>query len=232
MGKQLVYDLPLRIFHWIFAGLFVFAFLIAKTADDESLTFSYHMMAGLLLGFVVLLRIGWGLVGTKYSRFSSFALSPKNLLRYFKGLLSGDEGRWAGHNPASSWAALVMMGLALGLGVTGSLMATGQKEAFEDIHEILANAFLVVVLMHVAGVVLHVLRHRDGLPLSVIQGRKAGVSPADGISSSRPVVALLFVGLVVAFAMHLARHFDMSTRTLNLFGSTLQLGESDGDAEE
>ncbi len=188
MRNQLVYDLPTRIFHWLFAGLFVTAFLIAKTVDDESPTFSYHMLAGLLLGFTVLLRILWGVVGTKYSKFSSFALHPKSLVAYFSGILSGDKRRWAGHNPASSWATIAMLCFALGLGLTGYLMASGQKETFEDFHELLANGFLVTVLMHIAGVVLHALRRRDGRGADGRSARAAAARRGAGRrGSGRPV---------------------------------------------
>lgn len=229
MRNQLVYDLPMRIFHWLFAGLFVAAFFIAKTIDDDSPSFSYHMLAGLILGFIVVLRVIWGVVGTRYSRLASFALHPKDLVGYFKGILAGDKRKWAGHNPASSWAAIIMFILTLGLGLTGYLMASGQKEAYEDIHELLANGFLVVVLLHVAGVALHTLRHQDSLALSMVDGTKKDIPATEGISRSRPAVALLFLGLVATFAVHLSRNFDPQQRTLNLFGTTLQLGESEGD---
>lgn len=227
MRNQLVYDLPTRIFHWLLAGLFVTAFLIAKTVDDESLIFSYHMLAGLILGFTVLLRILWGVVGTKHSKFSSFALHPKSLVAYFSGILSGDKRRWVGHNPASSWATIAMFCFALGLGLTGYLMASGEKETFEDYHELLANGFLVTVLMHIAGVVVHAFRHRDGIAMTMIDGEKKDIPVAEVISNSRPGVALLFVGLVFIFATYLAGSFDNLNRTLNFFGTTLQLGENE-----
>lgn len=229
MRNQLIYDLPMRIFHWLFAGLFIAAFLIAKTVDDESPVFSYHMLAGLLLGFTVLLRILWGFIGTKHSKFASFAVHPKDLVAYFTGILSGDKRRWAGHNPASSWAAIAMFGLALGLGLTGYLMASGQKETFEDIHELMANGFLVVVLMHIAGIALHAIRHQDGIALTMVDGAKKDLPAAEAISSSRPGIALLFVGLVLTFATHLAGNFDNQKQTLNVFGTTLELGENEGD---
>lgn len=226
-NRRMVYDIPTRLFHWFFAGLFITAFLIAKTIDDESPVFSYHMLAGFLLSFIVLLRIIWGFVGTRYARFNSFALNPKDLVNYFTGIISGSKLKWSGHNPASSWAGLVMMVLALSLGTTGYLMANGQKETFEDVHELLANGFLVVVLMHIAGVILHMLRHRDALALSMIVGTKSDVPEQEAISNSKPAVALLFVGLVTTFAVHLASNFDMQKRTLNFFGTTLQLGETE-----
>jgi len=231
MRNQLVYDLPTRVFHWLFAGLFIVAFLIAKTVDDEAPAYAYHMLAGLMLGFTVLLRLIWGFVGTKHARFSSFALHPGELALYFIGIVTGDRRKWPGHNPASSWAALTMFALALGLGVTGYLMASGHKETFEDLHELLANGFLVVVLLHVAGVVLHALRHRDGIALSMVDGAKSDVAMAESISGSRPAVAILFVGLVATFGVHLARNFDPQTHTLKFFGSTLQMGENEAHDE-
>lgn len=227
MKNQLVYDLPMRVFHWLFAGLFVGAFLIANVVDDESPIFAYHMLAGLMLGFVVLLRVVWGFVGTRHSRFSGFALNPKDLVSYFTGILSNDQRRWAGHNPASSWAAVIMFVLALGLGLTGYLMANGHKETFEDVHDLMANGFLVVVLMHIAGVVLHGLRHQDSIATSVIDGTKKDIPANETITSSKPFIALVFVGLIATFAVHLAKNFDRQNQTLNFFGTTLQLGENE-----
>lgn len=225
MRQQLVYDLPTRFFHWIFAGLFLTAFIIAKTVDDESLLFSYHSLAGLILIFTVILRIIWGMVGTKHAKFTGFALRPADLIKYMKGILSGDKTRWAGHNPASSWAAIVMMLLALGLGTTGYLMSTGGKETFEDIHEILANTFVVVAVMHVAGVILHTIRHREAIGLSMLNGKKADVTNENTILSSRSAIGVLFLGLTVAFGIHLYNNFDTNTGNLKLMGVTLQLGE-------
>lgn len=231
MRNQLIYDIPTRIFHWLFAGLFFAAFLIAKTVDDGSPVFSYHMLGGILLAFTVLLRIVWGFIGTKHSRFASFALHPKDFIAYFNGILSGDKRKWAGHNPASSWATLAMLVLALGLGTTGYLMANGQKENFEDIHELLAHGFLVVVLMHLAGVIIHVSRHKDRIAMAMIDGAKSGVAQDETISNSRPIVGVLFLGLFTAFAGHLAGNFDLQEQTLNFLGSTLQLGETEAVEE-
>ncbi len=231
MGKQLVYDLPLRIFHWLFAGLFFTAFLIAKNVDSETVTFTYHMLAGFLLGYVVILRLIWGFMGTHYSRLSSFALNPQDLFGYFTGMLTGDKRKWAGHNPASSWAALLMMLLAIGLGITGYLMAQGQGETFEDIHELMANGFLVVVILHIAGVILHSLRHRDGIAFSMVHGSKSELPGNQAIASSKPLVAIVFMILVAAFAFYLSTNYDPQKQSLNLFGTQLQLGDAEGDEE-
>lgn len=231
MKKQLIYDLPTRIFHWTFAGLFIFAFFIAKTIDDENPVFSYHMLAGLMLGGLVALRLIWGVVGTRYARFSSFALRPTDLIEYTKGILTGDKKRWIGHNPASSWAALIMFGSAAMLAVTGVLMSSGAKETYEDAHELFANAFLITVLLHIAGVLLHSFRHQDGIFLTMLHGKKEQTKEGAEITGHRPVAALLLLVLMGTFASYLAKNYNTKTQELNFFGKTLTLGESKKEGE-
>lgn len=229
MLKQQIYDLPTRIFHWTFAALFVTAFMIAKTVDDDNPVFSYHMLAGLMLGSLVTLRLIWGVVGSRYARFSSFALRPTDLIGYFRGIFTGDKTKWAGHNPASSWGTLAMLGFALGLGITGYLMATGSKETFEDAHELLADGFLVTVLFHIAGVFLHAIRHRDGIAFAMAHGKKELTEVSVAIPSNQPVAALMLVVLMAALGTYLVKNYDSTQRQLNLFGTTLQLGENEGN---
>ena len=68
MRKLLVYDFPTRVFHWLFAGFFLVAFAIANLVDDDSVRFALHMLAGLGMVFVVMLRLVWSLVGTRHAR--------------------------------------------------------------------------------------------------------------------------------------------------------------------
>jgi cytochrome b len=228
MDRTRVYDLPTRLFHWLFAGVFVAAFVIAKTVDDESGTFVIHMQLGITLSMIVTLRIIWGLIGSRYARFSSFALSPKQLFDYFKQLLGIHPKRTLGHNPASSWAALLMMGFALGLGVTGYLMTSGvNKELFEEVHEVLGNALALTALLHVAGVTFHSVRHRDWIGLSMVSGNKLPVEGQTGIEKSHRGVALLFLVLVGGFALQVFQNYNSQTQILTLFGNSIQLGKSE-----
>ena len=232
MASVRVYDLPTRVFHWLFAGLFIIAFSIANLVDDESLRFPLHMLAGLGLVFVVLLRLLWSAVGTRHARLSDLALAPRQLLGYLKGVLSGSGRRWAGHNPASSWAAVAMVLLALALGATGLMMATG-NEAVEDVHELLANGFLVVVLLHLAGLAIHALRHRDRLPAAMVTGGKQGLPADEAPVPARPVAAFAMLAGVGLFGGYLWQHYDAQARTLDVAGYTLQLGEGEeGEAHE
>ncbi len=229
MKQVTVYDLPTRVFHWVFATTFLGAFFISKVIDDDSPTYAFHMLLGLVLALTVILRVVWGILGSKYAKFSSFALKPRDFVIYFRQLLTGKGVRTLGHNPASSWAALVMMGLALGLAITGYLMTTGgNKEVLEEVHEFFANTFIIVALTHVAGVIFHTLRHRDWIGLSMINGRKQSIDGQSGIQRSYRGVAVLFIAIVGMSIFHLNKNYDAATQSLNLFGSTLQLGDTEG----
>lgn len=230
MRQVLVYDLPTRLFHWLFAGFFITAFAISNLVDDDSARFSLHMLAGLGMVFVVALRLIWSLVGTRHARLGDLALNPGHLIAYLKGMFFGGNRRWIGHNPASSWAAVAMVGLALGLGTTGYLMATGgENDSIKDLHELMANAFLVVVLLHIGGVVVHVLRHRDHLESSMVSGRKQALASDQLPVRAFPVAGFAFVLLTGLFMAYLLQNHDAQARTLDLFGTTLQLGENEDD---
>ncbi|NJL26025.1 MAG: cytochrome b [Calothrix sp. SM1_5_4] len=213
MSRRMVYDAPTRVLHALFALLFIIAFTIAKTVDHESLTFSYHMLAGLTLSFVACLRIAWGLVGTRYARFRSLPLRPSELKAYFISIFSGQTKTWSGHNPASGWSAILFIGLALAMGLSGLMMSAGLGgHTLEDLHELMANSFALLALIHIAGIAVHSLRHNDPIALSMIDGKKNDVPEESAIREKRASFALAAIALVLATALHLIYHFDPSTR--------------------
>lgn len=231
MSSVRVYDLPTRVFHWCFAALFVAAYAIANLVDDESSRFAWHMLAGMALGVAVLVRLIWGVVGTRHARLSDLTLDPRQLAEYLKGVVAGGRRRWAGHNPASSWAALLMMALALALGASGVAMAVSQApEWVEEAHEVMANVFLVLVLLHLAGLAVHVLRHRDALPLSMLSGRKRDLPAGTRDVPARAAAAALVLALLAGTGVQLLRRYDPANGTLDLFGTRLALGENRRDA--
>lgn len=227
MSSVRVYDLPTRVFHWFFAALFIGAYAIANLVDDEASRFAWHMLAGMALGVVVLLRLVWGFVGTRHARWSDMTLDPRQLAGYLKGVVAGGGRRWVGHNPASSWAALAMMGLALALGASGVAMSIGVvPEWVEEAHELMANIFLAVVLLHLAGLVVHVLRHRDALPLSMLSGRKRDLPASAQDVPARAAAAALILAVLLGSGVQLLRRYDPANGTIALFGARLTLGET------
>ena len=228
-----VYDLPPRVFHWCFAALFVAAYAVANLVDDESSRFAWHMLAGAMLGVAVLVRLVWGVVGTRHARLSDLTLDPRQLAAYLKAVVAGGGRRWVGHNPASSWAALSMMALALALGASGVAMAAGSApEWVEEAHELMANAFLAIVLLHVAGLLAHGLRHREALPLSMLSGRKRDLPAGTPDVPARGAMALLVLALVAGSGVQLSGLYDPDNGTLDLFGTRLALGENQRESPD
>lgn len=231
-GRILVWDLPTRLFHWLFAGCFLGSFTIAQVVDDEDAAFTLHMLLGGVMAFLVLWRVVWGVVGPTHARFSSFAFGPRAVAAYLRAALTGGAGeRHAGHNPGSSVAIFLLLALGLGLALSGALMARG-GEALEEAHEVLAYSMLAVVGVHVAGVVWHTVRHGENITRSMLDGHKVG-RPADAIVSARPVGAAVFLALTSAWTWGLVRGYDPASHqvTLPVVGATLRLGEAEHERD-
>ena len=228
MPRVLIWDLPTRIFHWLLTiGFFVSA-AISVTADEDSPLFSAHMIPGIVLGVMVVLRIVWGFVGTRHARFTSFLFSPVSLMRYAFGALNGSEPRSIGHNAGSSYAIFAMLGLVLATAVTGLMISNG-NEAAEELHEIASYSLMAVVAVHIVGVMWYSLRHKENIALSMLTGCKEA-SADDAIPSSRPIVGIVFLLLICFLTVRLFRNYDRATGTTTFpgLGITIPPGESEG----
>lgn len=187
--RILVWDLPTRWFHWLLALSFAGAWL---TADSERYR-DIHVMLGYSMLGLIGFRLLWGVVGTRYARFSEFVRSPAAAFRYLKSVASDQPEHYVGHNPAGAFAIVALLGLGVAAGLSGWL--TYQElggEWLEEAHELLANLMLTVVGIHVAGVVLGSLLHRENLVRAMFNGHKQG-SPAEAIRGARAWVAVLML---------------------------------------
>jgi cytochrome b len=193
--RVLVWDAPVRVFHWLAVLCFFGAWI---TAESERWRL-VHVTLGYTLAGLVAFRLVWGLLGTRHARFASFVRGPKAVARYLGGLVRGRPEHHTGHNPAG---ALAIVGLlALAALVTFSGWATYQEvwgEWTEDLHEGTANAMMALVLVHVAGVVVSSWLHRENLVAGMVSGRKPG-TPADALRRSWRGLAVLMLAAVLSF---------------------------------
>ncbi len=232
MSRVLVWDLPVRLFHWLLAGGLIAAASISLLLGEHSPLFPYHSIIGLVLAFMVALRSIWGVVGTRYARFGSFMFGPAAVVEYLRAIVAGGGKRHIGHNPASAYAILAMIAILTGLSVTGIMLGSG-NESVKEVHEVLAYSMVAVAIVHVLGVALHTLRHRENLTASMIHGKKVA-EESSGIRSARPLTALASLALVGAWGIGLARNYDPTTRDTRLpfLGTQLQLGEGGNERSE
>ena len=196
--KVLVWDVPVRFVHWLLVASFAGAFL---TAESERLR-SVHVLFGTTLAGLIAFRLVWGVVGTRYARFASFAFGPRAVLRYLRSLVTLKSVRYVGHTPAGSWAIWLMLGLGLAVAATGYGAHAGGAEWLEDAHGALAWTLLAVVVVHVAGVALGSVLHRENLALAMLTGRKRGEA-SDSIPRSHWLVGAAVAALVLALWLSL-----------------------------
>jgi len=178
-----VWDPLVRGFHWILVS----AFFIAYLTEEDLMTL--HVWAGYTVGAVLLVRILWGLVGTQHARFTDFVTSPKTAIQYVKDTLALRAKRYIGHNPAGGLMIIVMLvslviTVVSGIAVYGAAEQAGPlagtfagsgkiwEDVLEGLHEFFANFTLFLVVIHLAGVLLESLIHKENLVASMINGFK------------------------------------------------------------
>mgnify|MGYP006270024317 FL=1 len=182
-----VWDWPVRVFHWSLAICILIGFV---TGESERFSLLHQTLGYAAVGLLVF-RMTWGFIGTRYARFSQFVKGPGAVLAYLKGMREGNPPHHIGHNPVGGIAVLLLMGLVALTGFTGWLISAGDAPGWqEELHEIAANSLILVVLIHVLGVVLSSRLHRENLVRAMLTGFKRGQA-SDGITRSWWGVGLL-----------------------------------------
>ena len=195
MRQILVWDLPTRLFHWLLAATFAGAWL---TGDSERWR-DGHVVLGYTFAGLIAFRLLWGLVGSRYARFSSFVRGRSAVAKYLRSLLTRTPEHHVGHNPAGGWAVLAMLALGLATALSGFMTYNDVGGHFmEELHEAVAGAMLALVVVHIAAVFLSSLLHRENLVLAMITGFKRGLPP-QAIRRPRWIAGTALVSAVLAF---------------------------------
>ncbi|HPE59294.1 MAG TPA: cytochrome b/b6 domain-containing protein [Thiolinea sp.] len=197
--RILVWDLPVRVFHWGLALCFTGAYLTAESEYYRDI----HVALGYVFAALLVFRLIWGLVGTRYARFGSFLFSPGRIMAYLKSLTGSAPEHHVGHNPLGGVAVFLLLGLGVliavsGLGLYLEIGGHDQEEWFEELHEGAANIMLLVVLVHIAGVVASSFLHHENLPKSMVSGYKQGEA-GQGISHSWRWLGVLMLLVMIGF---------------------------------
>lgn len=178
-----VWDPLIRLFHWTLVA----AFCLAWLSEDDFI--NLHVWAGYTILGLLLVRLAWGLVGSRYARFNDFVRAPSTIIAYLKDVTGFRARRYLGHNPAGG-AMIVALLITLlastlsGLAVYGAGEFSGPfaavfvnaphfwAELFEEVHEFFVNATLMLVALHLFGVLLSSFQHRENLVRSMVHGMK------------------------------------------------------------
>lgn len=168
-SRVLVWDLFVRVFHWTLVAAFVVAYF------SHGGYLAIHRWAGYVIAALVVMRVAWGFVGSEHARFRDFVTGPRELGRYLGLLLRGREPRYMGHNPAGGAMIVVLLILLAALCVTGFVLDTPQFRDDRDVkqvHDLLTDATVVCITLHLLGVAHASWRHRENLVGAITTGRK------------------------------------------------------------
>ncbi len=193
--RILVWDAPVRVFHWLMVASFTGAWLTAESERWRLL----HATLGYTMVGLVAFRIVWGLMGTRYARFSAFVRSPAAVIRYMVSLVKGRPERHVGHNPAGAVAIVAMLLMSWAVGVTGWAAYNGTGgEWLGELHGGVASAMLALVAIHVAAVLASSLLHRENLIGAMVTGYKSGRAD-EGIRTARWGFAALVMAAAIVW---------------------------------
>ena len=213
LAEQKIWDLPTRVFHWFLVLCFAGAWLTAESERTQLL----HLTLGYCAGALVLWRVIWGVVGSRYALFGDFVRSPAAALRYLQAYLPGSTlaapRRYLGHNPAGGWAVLGLLALML-LAVLSGWWAyqAGAPDMAGEAHEVLSHALLILITLHVLAVIATGFKHRENLVRAMWTGRKRAL-PEQGIGSSHVLTGLLLFAAVtwLGWALYAGRLPGLTT---------------------
>lgn len=205
--KVRVWDIPIRLFHWALVSCFIIAWF---TLDNRYL--EIHVFAGYLMGGLILFRILWGFIGGPYARFQDFAFGWFKVQDYLNDVLNKRPPRFLGHNPAGSWAIYLMLGLGLSIVITGLLTFGGEERhgplagllnypqgrLAHEFHEWLSWLMLGIVIIHVIGILVESLLHRENLVAAMLTGFKPSAGNAISTASHWKVGATMLVTIITA----------------------------------
>jgi len=183
LAEVKVWDVPVRIFHWMLVLLFAFQVYSGKTGGNVMV---WHMYSGYAILALVSFRLAWGLAGSTHARFANFLTGPAGALRFARKLFSREPVAFAGHNPLGGWMVVALLfSLALqastGLFANDDIATEGPlavlvpraiSDRLTTIHRWNAYALLALASLHIAAVLFHWIAKKENLVGAMFTGTK------------------------------------------------------------
>ena len=215
-----LWDLPLRLFHWLLVCAVTAAIVSAKVGGEWMV---WHGRAGLAIVGLLAFRLTWGVVGSTTARFAHFAPRPSSLRAYFKGQWQG-----IGHNPVGALSVFLLLGLLAAQALTGLLsnddidfngpwFAMIDKDFSDRIagwHHTLSNLLLALLGLHVAAILFYLIAKKNNLILPMLTGWKK-VDARPKVATKPAGWRALAVSLLIAALAVFAAKTDWSASSLS-----------------
>lgn len=219
-NKILVWDVPVRLFHWLLVLLLATSYFSGRAGGDWM---QLHFLSGYAILTLLFFRIAWGFVGSTTARFSNFLKGPRAAFTHVAHLFRKEGPRDVGHNPMGGAMVVVLIVAVLAQAVAGLFAAdtdTGMVngplalkvadkwvERATAFHTHWINVLLILVAIHVVAVALYLVWKRQNLIGAMVTGRKradivvepGAPAPKLRFASSRLAMSLLLASAALVY---------------------------------
>jgi cytochrome b len=193
--EQPVWDLPVRLVHWLLAALIAFSWWSVHNHHTD-----WHIWSGCAILSLLIFRFLWGFVGSSTARFASFVRGPRAIVAFVRGSWEG-----IGHSPLGALSVLsllIALSVQVGLGLIAQdedgiyagplsrLVSSDTSDKARDIHELWFNVILALVVLHLAAIIFYRMRGKS-LIKPMITGRVRANTEAASMRPAKWWVALI-----------------------------------------
>lgn len=221
--RLLVWDAPVRLFHWALALLVAFSFTTGKIGGAWM---EWHLKSGYAILALLVFRFAWGLVGSDTARFRSFLYGPRVAIDYARATLGGRHPNVAGHNPLGGWMVLVMLVTLAVQASTGLFsddeiatqgplavkVSNAMVSRMSAIHSV--NEWIIVglVALHVAAIALYRVVLGANLVAAMVHGhRVVDAAPQPPLRQRHAALALALFLLACGAVYYLVAIFPRAS---------------------
>lgn len=182
-NKKLIWDIPIRLFHWAIVITLCYSWYSMEIEGD----LGHHFLSGYIALGLILFRIVWGIIGSRYARFGSFIYKPSEISAYLKTFFNREGGKYAGHNPLGGLSVLAL--LLVILIQTGTGMFADDEDYYfaplndyvsgstagriTEFHGVNAKIIFGLAILHIVAILFYRLYKKENLITAMITGKKS-----------------------------------------------------------
>lgn len=212
--KSPVWDLPLRLVHWLLVILVAFSWYTMEVSEALDAQ-TWHEWSGYGILFLLVFRLIWGVIGGRHARFSDFVRGPGAVVSYVRNIRGGGGKAYRGHNPLGALSVIALVGL-LGLQVVTGLFANDDilyegplfhlvdKETSDfltGIHHQSWEVLQILIVLHLAAIAVYLFILKKNLVRPMITGQGNGPTEEGQVPVQGRVSAALVALALSAIAV-------------------------------
>ena len=164
-----VWDRFVRFFHWALVSCVAFNYFVLNDGK------TFHQWVGYFAVTLVMARIIWGFIGSRYALFSDFFPTPGRVVHHVRQMKSGNHKIPLGHNPLGALMMLTLLTVVLALGTTGwiqTLDAYWGEEWLQNLHRFIGNFLIGLATLHALAAIVMGRLERTRLIKAMVTGVK------------------------------------------------------------